>query len=112
VRDSTDVSSLGKFRLLAVLTQQSENEECFMSHVPYSNAFGSIMCVMVCIRPDVSHVVNVVSLGKVYWQAMKWILSYLRGATDVGSIFDRDNCIGSNVIWYIDSDDAGDLTVA
>jgi hypothetical protein len=63
-----------------------------MSHVPYSSAFGSIMCVLVCIRPDASHAVSVVCLGKVHWQAMKWILRYLQSVTDVDSIFDRQ--------WY------------
>jgi hypothetical protein len=36
-----------------------------MSHVPYYNAFRSIMYIMMCIRPDISHSVSVVSLGKV-----------------------------------------------
>jgi hypothetical protein len=32
-----------------------------MSHVPYSSAFGSMMCAMVCIHPDVSHAISVSS---------------------------------------------------
>ena len=54
-----------------------------MSHVPYASAVGSIMYVMVYIRPDISHAVRVMSSymdrpRKIHWQAMKWILRYLR----------------------------------
>ena len=47
-----------------------------MSKVPYMNAIGSLMYVMVCTRPDISHVVDVVSMymydpGKDYWQVIK-----------------------------------------
>jgi hypothetical protein len=69
------------------------------------------MCVLVCIRPDVSHAVSVVCPRKVHWQAVKWILRYLWSATDVGSIIDKDNGIGSSVIGYVDLDDTDDLVV-
>jgi hypothetical protein len=39
------------------------------------------------------------------------ILCYLRGATDVGSVFDRDSGIGSSVFGYINSDYADNLIV-
>ena len=71
VTDSANVSSSNNFRLLAVLAQQSEEQERFMSHIPYSSVFGSITCVMVCFCPNVSHAVSVVSLGTVHWQAIK-----------------------------------------
>ncbi|XP_059436551.1 probable LRR receptor-like serine/threonine-protein kinase At3g47570 [Corylus avellana] len=89
----------------------SSREERFMSHVPYSSASGSIIYVMVRICPNVSYAVSVVIPGNVYWLAVKWILRYLWGATDVGLVFDRDNGIGSSVIGYIDSDYACDLVV-
>jgi hypothetical protein len=49
------------FKLLAVLALQSEEEERFMSCVPYSSAVGSIMYAMVCTRLDISQAVSVVS---------------------------------------------------
>jgi hypothetical protein len=67
--------------------------------------------VMMRIRPDVSHVVSVVGPGKVHWPAVKWILHYLRGATNVGLVFDRDSGIDFSVIGYVDSDYDGDLVV-
>jgi hypothetical protein len=55
-----------------------------MSRVPYSSTIGSLMYVMVCTRPDIAHAVGVVSRymnnpGKEHWEAVKWILRYLRG---------------------------------
>jgi len=102
------------FRLSAALAPQSEEEEQFMSHVPYSSAIGSIMYNMVCTRPDISHAVSVVSRdmansGKVHWQAVKWILRYLRGTTDIGLVYDKGSGVNSHVIGYVDSDYAGDL---
>ena len=49
------------FRLLADFSPQTDEEEKYMSHVPYTNAVGSIMYAMVCTRPDISHAVSVVS---------------------------------------------------
>ena len=36
-------------------------EEAKMSKVPYASHVGSLMYVMVCTRPNISHVVGVVS---------------------------------------------------
>ena len=65
-----------------------------MSHVPYASAVGSIMYAMVCTQPDISHAISVVSQymdrpGKGHWQAVKWILRYLKGSTNIGLCFDR-----------------------
>ena len=69
------------------------------------------MYAMVCTRPDIAHAVGVVSRflenpGKEHWEAVKWILTYLRGTT-------RD-CLcfkGSDPILkgYTHGDMAGDL---
>ena len=59
-----------------------------MSSIPYSLAVGSLMYVMVCTRPDIAHVVGTVSRflsnpRKEYWEAVKWILKYLKGTLRV-----------------------------
>lgn len=61
-----------------------ENEK--MVVVLYSSAVGSIMYSMVCTRPDIAHVVGVVSKflsspGKNHWEAIKWIFIYLKGTS-------------------------------
>ncbi|ONK68535.1 uncharacterized protein A4U43_C05F12950 [Asparagus officinalis] len=49
------------FRLSADLSPQTEEEEQYMSCVPYASVVGSIMYAMVCTRPNISHTVSVVS---------------------------------------------------
>ena len=57
-----------------------------MSKVPYALAIGSLMYDMVCTRLDIAHAVGVMSrymshLGIEHWNAIKWILRYLRGTS-------------------------------
>ena len=63
-----------------------------MALVPYASAVGSLMYVMVCTRPDIAHVVGVVSRymanpGKEHWEAVKWLLRYLRGTSSTSLFF-------------------------
>lgn len=83
-----------------------------MSKVPYANAIGSLMYAMVYTRPDISHVVGVVSRymhnpGKDHWQAVKWILRYIHNTVDVGLVFEQKD--SQYLVGYCDSDYAGDL---
>ena len=64
-----------------------------MSRLPYANAIGSLTYAMVCRRPDISHVVEVISRymhnpGKDHWQTIKWILRYIH-IVDVGLVFEQ-----------------------
>ena len=69
------------------------------------------MYVMISTRPDISHVVGVVSRymenpGKEHWAAVKWVLRYLRGTSNYCITF--DGCSDEDC-GYVDSDFAGDL---
>lgn len=82
-----------------------------MSKVPYASTISSLMYVMVCTRPDIAHVVGVMSrymsrLRKQHWEVVKWILRYLRGLTDTCLYF-----IGASLKLqgYIDADLVGDI---
>ena len=82
-----------------------------MSKVPYASAIGSLMYAMVCTRPDIAHTVRVVSRfmsrpGKQYWEAVKWILRYLKGSSYTCLCF-----IGASLKLqgYVDADFAGDI---
>ena len=71
-------------RLTKEQSPTTEQERDHMTKVPYASAIGSLMYAMVCTRPDIAHAVGVVSRymsnpGKQHWEAVKWILRYLRG---------------------------------
>ena len=52
---------IAHFRLSVECCPQCEEDIDTMSNVPYSSAVGSLMYAMVCIRPELSHTVSVVS---------------------------------------------------
>jgi hypothetical protein len=84
-----------------------------MSRVPYSSAVGSLMYAMVFTRPDISHAVGVVrrymkNPGKEHWEAIKWILSYLRGTTTHTLCFGGLDTV---LQGYVDSDMEGDKDI-
>ena len=75
------------FRLSKDQSPQTEEEREFMAKIPYASAIGSLMYAMVCTRPDIGHAVGVLSRfmanpGKAHWEAVKWILRYLRGTKE------------------------------
>jgi hypothetical protein len=49
------------FKLTKEMCPKTQEEIEYMSRVPYSSAVGSLMYAMVCTRPDIAHVVGVVS---------------------------------------------------
>ena len=68
---------------------KTQEEEEYMSHVPYASAVGSLMYAMVCTRPDIIHAVGVLSRfmsnpGKEHWTTVKRVFRYLRGTSDYG----------------------------
>ncbi|KAM6579722.1 hypothetical protein CsatA_008998 [Cannabis sativa] len=83
-----------------------------MKDVPYSNAVGSVMYLMVSTRPDLGFAMSVLSKymanpGKVHWLAMKWVFRYLLGTTKVGLTYNRQKA-NTIIEGYSDSDYAGD----
>ena len=59
-----------------------------MMKIPYASAVGSLMYAMVCTQPDIGYAVEVVSRfmsnpGKEHWNAVKWILRYLKGTSNM-----------------------------
>jgi hypothetical protein len=113
MKDAKPVSTplAGKLRLSRQLSPKTEKEMSYMSGVPYSSAVGSIMYLMVCTRPDIAHAVSVVSRylscpGRVHWEAVKWILRYLKGTANVHLEFGRSD---ANLMGYVDSYFMGDL---
>jgi hypothetical protein len=72
------------FKLTDEMCPKTQEEIEYMSRVPYSSTIDSLMYLMVCTRPDIAHAVGLVrrcmkNPGKEYWEAINWILRYLRG---------------------------------
>ncbi|XP_042012165.1 secreted RxLR effector protein 161-like [Salvia splendens] len=91
MRESRTVSTpLGQqFQLCASQGPKSDAEVDEMKNIPYANIIGSVMYVMICTRPDLAHAVSVTSRymsnpGKSHWQALKWMLRYLKGSSEYG----------------------------
>ena len=77
-----------------------------MTKVTYTSAIGSFMYVMVCTRLDIAHVVGVMksymsNLGKQHWEAVKWILRYLRGTASLALCFKQ---LDLGLQGYVDAD--------
>eukprot|EP00253_Pinus_taeda_P020013 PITA_20013 len=76
-------------RLSVEQCPKTQEEEKDMPYVPYASAVGSPMYAMVCTRPDIAHVVGVLSRfmskpGKEHWTAVKRVFRYLCGTSDYG----------------------------
>nr|GEV94323.1 retrotransposon protein, putative, Ty1-copia subclass [Tanacetum cinerariifolium] len=102
------------FKLSSHECPKSKEDKEDMSRVPYSSAVGSLMYAMVCTRPDLAHAVSVVSRymhnpGKMHWEAVKCILRYLKGTSNIGLSFEKGRASPNGVVGYVDSDYAGDL---
>lgn len=93
---------------------QETEHKAFMSTVPYSQAVGSLMYLMVSTRPDLSYATSLVSRymsnpGKRHWEAIKWVLRYLNGTREATLHYRRNDLTANEVYGYVDSDFAGDL---
>ncbi|GJW01215.1 retrovirus-related pol polyprotein from transposon TNT 1-94 [Tanacetum coccineum] len=98
-------------KLSSKMSPSSEKERMEMSRVPYASAVGSLMFAMICTRPDIAHAVGVVSRymaepGREHWEAVKRILRYVKGTSDVALCFGDSDL---TITGYVDSDYAGDL---
>ncbi|RVW85315.1 Retrovirus-related Pol polyprotein from transposon TNT 1-94 [Vitis vinifera] len=97
-----------------LFTLPSTDEEVeYMKSVPYSSVVGSLMYAMVCTRPDLAFAVSVVSRfmsnpGKAHWEAVKWIMRYLKGSSSVCLVYGNGD-VSSGLVGFTDSDHGGDL---
>ena len=89
----------------------TDKEKEDMIKVLYASVVGSLMYVMVCTRLDIAYVVGVVSRflsnpGRHHWEAVKWIMRYLRGTSKLKLTFGSGKPI---LVGYTDSDMVGDV---
>ncbi|XP_073289130.1 secreted RxLR effector protein 161-like [Primulina huaijiensis] len=85
-----------------------------MKNKPYANGVGSIMYSMVCSRPDLAYAMSVESRfmanpGELHWEALKWTMRYLKGASNLGLMFRQQTNEKKPLVGFVDSDFAGNL---
>ncbi|XP_057779615.1 secreted RxLR effector protein 161-like [Salvia miltiorrhiza] len=103
------------FKISTYQRLKTEAERKEMSYIPYANIVGSIMYTMICTRPNVAHAISVASRymsdhGKTHWQALKWILSYMKSTEGYGIVLKiNDSHQGDALIGFCDSDYAANV---
>eukprot|EP00253_Pinus_taeda_P002048 PITA_02048 len=103
-------------RLSAEQCPKTQEEEEDISRVPYASAVGSLMYAMVYTRPDIAHVVGVLSrfmskLGKELWTTVKRVFRYLHGTSDYGLCYQGRPRLDRvlDIHGFVDADWAGDM---
>ncbi|KAG8493315.1 hypothetical protein CXB51_010698 [Gossypium anomalum] len=99
------------FRVSVKHSPSTEKEKEEMQKIPYSSAVGSLIYAMVCTRPDLAYVIGTVSQflsnpGREHWNAVKWIMRYLRGTSNMKLCFGNEKPV---LVGYTDSDMAEDI---
>ncbi|XP_047961394.1 secreted RxLR effector protein 161-like [Salvia hispanica] len=100
------------FMLSKDLCPKSQFDIDAMKKVPYANAIGSVMYLMVSTRPDIAYVVSCLSRymanpGSVHWEALKWLLRYLKHTAKYGLCYSKCND-GVLLTGFVDSNYAND----
>nr|AAC62132.1 copia-like retroelement pol polyprotein [Arabidopsis thaliana] len=99
------------FKLKPATDEEVMRQSEVMRAVPYQSAVGSLMYSMIGTRPDLAHSVGLVCRFmskplKEHWQAVKWILRYIRGSIDRKLCYKNE---GELILeGYCDSDYAAD----
>ena len=86
------------FKLSKEQSPKTVEEHDSMKKIPYASVVGNLMYAMVCIRPDIAHAVGVVCRymdvpGRQHWEAVKWILRYLKGTSGKSLCFRKTNTV-------------------
>ena len=112
-RKNRKITLSGHLKLTKEVCPKTQEEEDKMSKVSHASVVGSLMYVMVSTRPNIAHAVGVVSRymshpSIEHWNAVKWILRYLRGTSSKclhfrGSTTDLQGYVDSDLAWDIDT---------
>eukprot|EP00253_Pinus_taeda_P032835 PITA_32835 len=113
---SVKVPILVGVRLSAEKCPKTQEEEEDIPCVPYATAVGSFMYAVVYTRPDIAHVVGVLSRfmskpGKELWTVVKLVFRYLHGTSDYGLCYQGRPGLDRllDIHGFVDADWARDL---
>ncbi|WVZ02641.1 hypothetical protein V8G54_023447 [Vigna mungo] len=92
MRDAKAVSTplASHFRLSKEQSPQTEKQKESMAEIPYASAIGSLMCAMICTRPDIGHAVGVVSRFMSNPGTVEKCLYFSKGELKVQGYVDAD----------------------
>ncbi|XP_062119033.1 secreted RxLR effector protein 161-like [Humulus lupulus] len=96
------------FKLSYEQCPKDEDTRSEMDKIPYAMAVGCLMYIMVSTRPDIAHSLSILSCfmsnpGMEHWNALKWLLRYLKGTAKFGLVYQRSN--GALTLnGYVDAD--------
>ena len=90
---------------------KTQEEKKKMKKIPYTNAVGSLMYTMMCIRPDICYAVGKVSryqsnLRTVHWGGVKRIPRYLKGTQNMALFYQS---MSLRLVGYSDADGSADI---
>ncbi|KAK6158246.1 hypothetical protein DH2020_005560 [Rehmannia glutinosa] len=107
-----NVPLAGHFLLSKEQCPKTDHDVNSMKNVPYSNAIGSVMYLMVSTRPDIAYSVSCLSRymsnpGIIHWNAVKWLLRYLKHSLNYSLKFAKCKD-GVKLKGYVDSNYAND----
>ena len=102
------------FKLSNAQSPTTDADRLKMDKVPYASCVGSLMYSMVCTQPDLAHAMSVVSRyisdpGTEHWEAVKWIMRYLKGSSNTGLSYRKNGDYREEVTGYVDSDFAANI---
>lgn len=110
------ISTSQQFKLSVSQSPKKIEELTYMESIPYANIAGSIMYAMVCTRPDIAHAVSLLIVfmpnpRKAHWQALKWILRYIKGSLGRVLVYGgaKDKKGTTTIEGFVDSDYAWGL---
>ncbi|XP_073137926.1 secreted RxLR effector protein 161-like [Henckelia pumila] len=101
-------------KLSMAQSPECESDKQEMDSIPYASGVGSLIYGMVCTRLDLAYSISVVSRfmanpGHCHWEALKWIMRYLKETTNIGLKFEKQTAGLDEAVGYVDSDFAGNL---
>jgi hypothetical protein len=96
---------------LGLKLQKSEEQEPDEFQLDFRHTIGQLLYVAINTRPDITAAVSILSQfvsnpGPTHWQAVKKLLRYLQGTSDLGIVLGGGNLTLSG---YTDADGAGDI---
>ena len=100
----------------SVKLQKATDEDELVDQQLFQSAIGRLMYLSLCTRPDIAYAIgNLVKFcakpTKVHWTALKRVLRYLKGTTNHGILYQRQETTPeSELIGFADADWAGDVT--